>query len=311
MYGLKQRNLTASIMILGMLIMFTFITGCVDDEEEAVDEENLLEEEVEDISQKFGNELVGIDPGAGMMETASDVLIPEYGLDDYELIESSEPAMIAALERAVGRDEWIAVLGWTPHWKWAEMDLKFLDDPKQIYGEAEDIRALSRLGFENDFPEVKKLIDNFYINDEQLGSLMKLVEKKGDDMEAAVQWAEDNQDLINEWIPGDADGNGEEIKLLYNNWVCARAKTNLVTHILRDKMNYQVNKQMVEVGPLYQTLSDGEGDLMVHAWLPLTQANYWEEYGDRLVDHGPIYEGGKIGVVVPDYVDIDCITEMQ
>ncbi len=76
-------------------------------------------------------------------------------------------------------------------------------------------------------------------------------------------------------------------------------------------MNYNVDMEMVDVAVLYESLSSGDYDAMTCAWLPLTQANYWENYGDRLEDLGNIYEGAMLGLVVPDYVDINSIEEMQ
>ena len=38
-------------------------------------------------------------------------------------------------------------LGWTPHWMFDQFDLKFLDDPKKVYGDLEEIHAIAWKGF--------------------------------------------------------------------------------------------------------------------------------------------------------------------
>ena len=53
------------------------------------------------------------------------------------------------------------VTGWTPHWKFARWDLKFLDDPKKVYGEAETINTIVRQGLKEDMPEVYAVCDAF------------------------------------------------------------------------------------------------------------------------------------------------------
>ena len=93
-------------------------------------------EELNEHVDDFGGRIVGIDGGAGIM-LATEQAIEDYGLG-LELLESSDMAMTAALVDAYMEEEWIVVTGWTPHWKFARYDLKFLEDPRGIYGGAED-----------------------------------------------------------------------------------------------------------------------------------------------------------------------------
>src|SRR5699024_6915042 len=77
-----------------------------------------------DIGEKLDWEITGISPGAGEMKLAENEVIPGYGLDDWELIESSGPAMATALSDAIDNEEPIVVTLWTPHWTFNEFDLK-------------------------------------------------------------------------------------------------------------------------------------------------------------------------------------------
>src|SRR5690606_40676965 len=59
-------------------------------------------------------------------------------------------------------EEPIIITGWNPHWMFAKYpDMKYLDDPKGIYGGEEGINSLARLGLEEAKPEAYKLIDQF------------------------------------------------------------------------------------------------------------------------------------------------------
>ncbi len=289
------------LVLFAVFILMTVVVGC----DEGADEDA-------SVPEKFDNEIVGIDSGAEIMDTVENEVMVEYGLDEFELVESSEAAMITEIESRVADEEWVVGIGWTPHWKFPEYDLKFLEDPKEIFGEEENIKALSRTGFADDVPEAAEVIENYYLTDEELGELMALVEDTDDnEREVVADWAEDNQDVVEEWIPEDTDGDGETVELLYNNWTDAIASTNLIAHVLEEEMDYEVEMEMVDVAFVFEGLASGDYDAMVCAWLPLTQANYWEEYGDDLEDLGPIYEGAKLGLVVPDYVGIDSIEEMS
>lgn len=155
-------------------------------------------EELAENKDKFGGEIIGIDPGAGIM-LATERALEDYGLD-FKVIQGSEAAMLSALKKAYEKGEWIVVTGWTPHWKFAEYDLKFLDDPKLSYGEAEQLHVLANKDFSNKFPEVAEMLKKFSLNDDQIGSLEALINEGMAPEEAARQWIEDNRELVNSWI---------------------------------------------------------------------------------------------------------------
>jgi glycine betaine/proline transport system substrate-binding protein len=155
-------------------------------------------EEMKDESDKFGNQIVGIDPGAGIMK-ATDRANESYDLG-FEVLQSSESAMMAALDKAYQNNEWIAITGWSPHWMFAEYDLKYLDDPKGEYGESEEIHTLANKEFSTQQPEVAAMLKNFSMSDQQIGSLEALINEGMTPTEAAQQWIEENQDVVDSWI---------------------------------------------------------------------------------------------------------------
>lgn len=101
------------------------------------------------VKEKFKGKIIGIDPGAGIMKATGDA-IEQYGLD-YEVVEGSDATMAAALKQAIDNQEWVAVTGWTPHWKFARWDLKFLEDPKKVYSEARNHQYHSTVGTERGY----------------------------------------------------------------------------------------------------------------------------------------------------------------
>lgn len=156
-------------------------------------------EQLNDNKDVFGGKIIGIDSGAGLMNATEDA-IDQYGLD-YELVSGSGPAMTASLKKAIDKQEPIVVTGWTPHWMFARWDLKILDDPKGIYGDAETIHAYSRKGFEEDMPDAAEFIKNFKLSDEVLSDLMAKIEDSEDDpLVTAKKWMNDNEDVVNTWL---------------------------------------------------------------------------------------------------------------
>ena len=155
--------------------------------------------ELNENAAKFQGRVTGIDAGAGIME-ATDMAIEQYGLD-FELMASSGPAMTAALQSAIEDGQWIVVTGWTPHWKFARFDLKFLEDPKGVYGAIEQVHAAARKGFAEDFPEVAALLAHMKFSPEELGTLMGVMEERAMDEQAATrEWMRENSELIESWL---------------------------------------------------------------------------------------------------------------
>ncbi|QAT48333.1 glycine betaine ABC transporter substrate-binding protein [Caproiciproducens sp. NJN-50] len=156
-------------------------------------------EDLNNAKSDFDGTIVGIDSGAGIM-TATDKAIKEYGLG-YKLMPGSGPTMTAALKKAIDQKQPIVVTGWQPHWMFAKWDLKFLDDPKGVYGSAESIHKLSRKGLDTDAPEVAEFLTKFKMTSDQLGDLMGAVEDASDPLEAARAWMNDNEDTVKAWLP--------------------------------------------------------------------------------------------------------------
>ncbi|MET3683282.1 glycine betaine/proline transport system substrate-binding protein [Alkalibacillus flavidus] len=156
---------------------------------------------IEDLNanaEKFDGEITGFDSGAGTMEVAEE-MIDEYGLN-LELMPSSEPAMIAAIDQAVENEEPIVAPLWNPHSIFAKHDLKYLEDPKESFGGVEKIHFATRQGFGDEYPQFTQWLKNWKMNDTQIGELMAAVQDAEEPIEGARTWVENNQDLINEWI---------------------------------------------------------------------------------------------------------------
>ncbi|MBZ9538111.1 MULTISPECIES: glycine betaine ABC transporter substrate-binding protein [Modicisalibacter] len=149
------------------------------------------------------DEIVGIDPGAGLMGLTEDA-IDAYGLDDtMDLQSGSGATMTAALQAAIKNKQDIVVTGWTPHWMFARWDLKYLDDPKNVYGDAEEIHSIARKGLKEDMPAVYQLLDNFHWTPEQMGQVMLMNQKEDSDpYENAQKWVDEHPDVVKQWTQG-------------------------------------------------------------------------------------------------------------
>lgn len=157
--------------------------------------------ELSQVRDQFNGRITGIDAGAGIM-ASSENAIESYGLD-FELVASSEAAMTAALQNAIDNGDWIVVTGWSPHWKFARYDLKYLEDPHGDFGATELIHAAARLGFTAEYPDIAALFQHMEFDAEQIGSLMDAMDGVPDGAEdrAVRSWMADHAALVQSWMP--------------------------------------------------------------------------------------------------------------
>ncbi len=155
--------------------------------------------ELNDHADKFNGQITGIDPGAGIMSKTEEA-IKEYGLDNFKLMESSGSMMTAVLADKIKNKEWVVVTGWTPHWKFARWDLKYLEDPKGVYGGTEYIATVVRKGLKEDMPEVYNVLDNFRWTLADIGEVMGWNAEGAEPYDSAKRWINENPDKVAEWL---------------------------------------------------------------------------------------------------------------
>ncbi len=147
----------------------------------------------------FKNKIVGIDAGSGVM-LKTDEAIKAYGLD-YKLQASSGAAMIAELTRAEDKHESIAVTGWVPHWMFAKWKLRFLDDPKGVYGAAETVNSIGSKDLEKKAPEVAAFLKKFqWASKDEIGEVMLAIQNGAKPDAAAKDWVAKHPERVAEWV---------------------------------------------------------------------------------------------------------------
>ncbi|MGG4265683.1 glycine betaine ABC transporter substrate-binding protein [Peribacillus simplex] len=289
--------------ILAILVVGTALFGTFTKEKAVNGDKN-------SIAAKANYEIIGIEPGAGLMKLTKKAINDDYKLDDWKLVEGSSAAMVAELKKAIDKKEPIVITGWSPHWMFAKYGLKYLEDPKNSFGKDENINTIARKGLEKDAPGAYKILDQFFWETKDMEDVMVKVAEGMSPSEAAEKWIKENQDKVSEWTKGAESGNGEKIKLVYVAWDTEIASTNVIGKVL-EQNGYDVTLSQVEVGPMFAGVANGSADAMVAAWLPGTHLEYYNKYKDKMVDLGPNLKGTKLGLVVPDYVDIDSIEDLK
>lgn len=236
-----------------------------------------------------------------------------YGLNDdkWQLQTSSTAAMTSTLGKAIKNHQPIVVTGWTPHWMFTKYNLKFLKDPKNVYGKAEDIHTIVRKGLKQDKPEAYEMLNRFNWKPKQMADVMLKVNNGEDPHKAAKEWIKANPKQVGTWTKGIKHVHGQSIKLTYVAWDSEIASTNVVANVLRS-LGYKVEIQAMEVQPLWASIATSAADGMVSAWLPTTQGLYYKDYKGKFDDLGVNLHGAKVGLAVPTYMkNINTIEDLK
>lgn len=256
--------------------------------------------------------ITGIDAGAGIMASTQKAL-SSYHLDqqNWQLQTSSTAAMTSTLGKAIADKRPIVITGWQPHWMFTKYPIKFLKDPKNIYGKSEHINTIVRKGLKQDMPEAYTILDRFHWTPAEMSAVMLKVNDGVDPQKAASDWLKANPQKVVQWTKGVKKVKGTKIKLTYVAWDSEIASTNVVAEVLRQQ-GYQPTIQAMEIQPMWASVATKAADAQVSAWLPKTSGLYYKDYRGQFEDLGPNLEGAKVGLAVPKYMtQINSIEDLK
>lgn len=169
-------------------------------------------DDLSDYAEEFDYEYYGLEPGNDgnqlIQEAKED---STYDLADWELIESSEAGMLTEVERQTANEEWIAFHGWEPHYMNVLYDIKPLEDPENIWGEADRVDTAMREGYAEEQPNVYQLMSQIVVETEWQDEWILEYGHEGRDAdEVAEEWVAENLEEIEFWLEDVTTADGEE-----------------------------------------------------------------------------------------------------
>ncbi|MFD9213669.1 ABC transporter permease/substrate binding protein [Streptomyces sp. NPDC059544] len=106
-------------------------------------------------------------------------------------------------------------------------------------------------------------------------------------------------------------GRGKKISVGYIPWDEGIASTFLWKELL-ERRGFEVEAKQLEAGSLYTGLAGGQIDFQTDSWLPVTHAQYWDRYRDKLEDKGSWYGPTSLELSVPAYMkDVDSLDDLK
>jgi glycine betaine/proline transport system substrate-binding protein len=155
----------------------------------------------------FKKQIYGIEPGAPANENMRRMIASgDFGLTGWEVVESSEAAMLSQVARAERANENIVFLAWAPHPMNAKFDLTYLSGGDAYFGAnygGADVYTLARTGWSAECPNAAQLLKNMVFTIELENEMMgKILDDGKTPAEAAAEWLKANPTAIEPWLAG-------------------------------------------------------------------------------------------------------------
>lgn len=151
--------------------------------------------------------IYGIEPGNDGNRLIQDMIDSDaFGLNGFEVAESSEQGMLAQVDRSNKRDEPIVFLGWEPHPMNANFEMSYLTGGDDYFGPdlgGATVFTNTSAGYVDECPNVGTLLNNLEftlaMENEIMGAILNDGEEPND---AAAAWLASHQEVLGPWLDG-------------------------------------------------------------------------------------------------------------
>lgn len=163
-------------------------------------------------ADRFDHKIIGIEPGNDGNKIVLDMIKHNtYNLQQWKLVEGSAEAMMIAVASAIKKKEYVCWLGWSPHWMNLAYDIKYLDDPENVWGtEPEVVKTVARSDIGEKLPNVAKLFTQFRVTPAiQNTWIDEYSHQKKKPETVAIDWIKNNLGVVDQWLYGVTSVDGK------------------------------------------------------------------------------------------------------
>ncbi len=162
-------------------------------------------------------QIYGIEPGNDGNRLILDMIASgPFGLDGFEVVESSEQGMLAEVRKASEDGKPIVFLGWEPHPMNANFKLTYLTGGDDYFGPnfgGATVATNVRAGYATECPNTGKLLSNLAFSLAMENEIMGAILNDGaDPVDAAKTWLAANPATWEVWLDGVATKDGGDAK---------------------------------------------------------------------------------------------------
>jgi glycine betaine/proline transport system substrate-binding protein len=151
--------------------------------------------------------IYGIEPGNDGNRLILDMIAQNaFGLEGFNVVESSEQGMLAQVQRSERRETPVIFLGWEPHPMNANFELTYLAGGDDFFGPdfgGAEIFTNTRAGYVGECPNVGQLLSNMEFSLALENEIMGAILNDGVEQNAAAAaWLAANPEVLGPWLDG-------------------------------------------------------------------------------------------------------------
>ena len=172
-------------------------------------------ENIAEFRDELDGKIYGIEPGNDGNRLIQDMIDQNaFGLEGFEVVESSEQGMLAQVTRAERSNDPVVFLGWEPHPMNANHEMTYLSGGDDWFGPnygGATVYTNVRAGYLEECPNVGQLLKNLKFTLAMENEIMGAILNEDEDPEdAATAWLKAHPDVLDSWLEGVTTFEGEE-----------------------------------------------------------------------------------------------------
>ncbi|HWU63129.1 MAG TPA: choline ABC transporter substrate-binding protein [Ensifer sp.] len=158
-------------------------------------------------ADKFEKKIYGIEAGAPANQSLQKMIkADDFGLKDWQVVESGEQAMLSQVARAEKQKSWIVFLGWAPHPMNTKLKLTYLSGGDTYFGPnygGATVNTIARTGWADACPNAAMLFKQLsFTLDIENAMMGKIMDEGKTPTDAAKAYLKANAGLIEPWLKG-------------------------------------------------------------------------------------------------------------
>ena len=170
-------------------------------------------DDIHKFEKELDGKIYGLEPGndsninIGRMIAEND-----FQLKNFELVESSEQAVLAQLRKLSADKKFIVFPAWSPHPMNVEFDISYLAGGDKYYGPnfgAANVFTITRNKFVEDCPNIGRFFTNLTFTSAMESEVMRKIADGADFKVAGRDYLVANPDILTKWLEGVSTFTGE------------------------------------------------------------------------------------------------------